>query len=118
MVYVLNVVDGCIPSDHGDNDPGRDRGGTAIAIRSYDAGARLLYLLQRHRFDAQARPNSDGHVFAARRHFIPEPLLSLFERRARGGGATSAALCTIAPARVDVDTTQGNVAIGSRSASN
>ena len=37
-VFVLNVVDGCIPSDLGDRHDGGDRGGAAAALRRHDAG--------------------------------------------------------------------------------
>ena len=39
-VFVLNCVDGCIPSDLADRLVGRDRGGAAAALCGDDAGAR------------------------------------------------------------------------------
>jgi DNA helicase-2/ATP-dependent DNA helicase PcrA len=82
-VQVLNVVDGCIPSDLGT--------GTQAEI---DEERRLLYVAmtrakdhlgllipQRFHVTQQARAG-DRHVYAARSRFIPEALLPRFEQDA------------------------------------
>ena len=79
-VFVLNVVDGCIPSDLAT--------GTAAEI---EEERRLLYvamtrardelqlLMPQRFFTHSQRAYGDRHVFAARSRFIPEALLGLFD---------------------------------------
>jgi DNA helicase-2/ATP-dependent DNA helicase PcrA len=80
-VFVLNVVDGCMPSDLG--------AGTSPEIEEerrllYVAMTRArddLYLMVPQRFfthGQQAR--GDRHVYASRTRFIPDRLLGLFEK--------------------------------------
>jgi DNA helicase-2/ATP-dependent DNA helicase PcrA len=80
-VYVLNVVDGCMPSDLG--------AGTSAELEEerrllYVAMTRAkddLHLVVPQRFFTNGqRSQGDRHVYAARTRFIPERLLGLFER--------------------------------------
>ena len=80
-VYVLNVVDGCMPSDLG--------AGTSAELEEerrllYIAMTRAkddLHLVVPHRFFTHGqRSQGDRHVYAARTRFIPEKLIALFER--------------------------------------
>jgi DNA helicase-2/ATP-dependent DNA helicase PcrA len=80
-VYVLNVVDGCMPSDLG--------AGTSAELEEerrllYVAMTRAkddLHLLVPQRFFTHGqRSQGDQHVYASRTRFIPEKLLGLFER--------------------------------------
>jgi DNA helicase II / ATP-dependent DNA helicase PcrA len=79
-VFVLNVVDGCIPSDLGAGtveDIEEERRLIYVAMtRARDQ----LHLVMPHRFyvHQQARAG-DRHVYAARTRFIPRGLLPLFE---------------------------------------
>jgi DNA helicase II / ATP-dependent DNA helicase PcrA len=82
-VFVLNVVDGCIPSDLGT--------GTAAEIEEerrllYVAMTRArddLHLMVPQRFFASGQnAYGDRHVYAARTRFIPEGVLGLFDRTA------------------------------------
>ena len=80
-VFVLNVVDGCIPSDLG--------AGTSAEI---EEERRLLYVAMTRAKDdlhlvcrsASLRTVSsakgDRHVYASRTRFIPDRLLGLFEK--------------------------------------
>jgi DNA helicase-2/ATP-dependent DNA helicase PcrA len=80
-VFVLNVVDGCIPSDLGT--------GTTAEI---EEERRLLYVamtrakdhvhlvVPQRFFTHQQSATGDRHVYAARTRFIPSALLKLFER--------------------------------------
>jgi len=80
-VFVLNVVDGCMPSDLGT--------GTSAEI---EEERRLLYVaMTRARDDLQLMvpqrffthgqaARGDRHVYAARTRFIPDRLLGLFEK--------------------------------------
>src|SRR2546429_3167989 len=82
-VFVLNVVDGCIPSDLG--------AGTSPEIEEerrllYVAMTRAkddLHLVVPQRFFVHGqRAQGDRHLYASRTRFIPEKLLGLFERTA------------------------------------
>ena len=92
-VFVLNTVDGCIPSDLG--------AGTSAEI---EEERRLLYvamtrakdslsLIVPQRFFTHGQPaTGDRHVYASRTRFIPAMLLQFFECRAwpmAAGGAAS-----------------------------
>ena len=80
-VYVLNVVDGCMPSDLG--------AGTSAELEEerrllYVAMTRAkddLHLMVPQRFFTHGQHSKgDRHVYASRTRFIPEKLLGLFER--------------------------------------
>ena len=82
-VFVLNVVDGCIPSDLG--------AGTSAEIEEerrllYVAMTRArddLHLVVPQRFFTHGQSaQGDHHVYAPRSRFIPNELLGLFERMA------------------------------------
>src|SRR5204862_4734553 len=82
-VFLLNAVDGCIPSDLG--------AGTTAEL---EEERRLLYVaMTRARDDLHVvvpqrffthgqNAQGDRHVYAARTRFIPDELLGLFERTA------------------------------------
>jgi DNA helicase-2/ATP-dependent DNA helicase PcrA len=91
-VYVLNVVDGCIPSDLG--------AGTTAEIEEerrllYVAMTRAkddLHLIVPQRFFTYGQnPLGDRHVYAARSRFIPSRLLAHFERTSWPQAATETA---------------------------
>ena len=80
-VFVLNVVDGCMPSDLG--------AGTSAEIEEerrllYVAMTRAkddLHLIVPQRFFTHGQSaRGDRHVYASRTRFIPDRLLGLFER--------------------------------------
>jgi DNA helicase-2/ATP-dependent DNA helicase PcrA len=82
-VFVLNVVDGCIPSDLG--------AGTSAEIEEerrllYVAMTRArddLHLVVPQRFFTHGQnAQADHHVYAARSRFIPDELLELFDKMA------------------------------------
>ena len=95
-VYVLNVVDGCMPSDLG--------AGTSAELEEerrllYVAMTRAkddLHLVVPQRFFTHGQhAQGDRHVYASRTRFIPDRLLGLFEKtvwpRAVAGAAARAA---------------------------
>jgi ATP-dependent DNA helicase UvrD/PcrA len=87
VVFVLNVVDGCIPSDMATGTAAEIEEELRLLYVAMTRARDFLYLLQPHRFYVRARPETDTHMLAARTRFIPPPLLDLFERQARGGRA-------------------------------
>ena len=93
-VYVLNVVDGCMPSDLGTGtteELEEERRLLYVAMTRARDDLRLL-IPQRFFVHGQSA-QGDRHLYASRTRFIPEALLSLFERSnwprvAAGAGAT------------------------------
>ena len=82
-VFVLNTVDGCIPSDLGvgtSDDIEEERRLLYVAMtRAKDS----LNLVVPQRFFTHGQSSTgDRHVYASRTRFIPADLVNLFERRA------------------------------------
>ncbi len=84
-VYVLNAVDGCIPSDMATGTPQEIEEERRLLYVAMTRARDFLYLLQPHRFYTRGRPDGDHHVHAPRTRFIPGMLSALFERQARSG---------------------------------
>jgi DNA helicase II / ATP-dependent DNA helicase PcrA len=102
-VYVLNVVDGCMPSDLG--------AGTSAEIEEerrllYVAMTRAkddLHLIVPQRFFTHGqKARGDRHVYAARTRFIPERLVGLFEKTAWPLAVSGADRAASAGSRIDV----------------
>jgi ATP-dependent DNA helicase UvrD/PcrA len=87
VVYVLNVVDGCIPSDMATGTPQEIEEERRLLYVAMTRARDFLYLIQPHRFYTRGRPDGDRHVYVPRTRFIPEELTVLFERQARNGRA-------------------------------
>src|SRR3989454_1612176 len=104
VVYVLNVVDGCIPSDMATGTPEEVEEERRLLYVAMTRARDHLYLLHPHRFYTRRRPNGDNHVHAPRTRFIPDALLPLFERRAHGRRQTADSLDSPVVVRVDVQT--------------
>lgn len=82
-VFVLNVVDGCMPSDLGAGTSAEleeERRLLYVAITRAKDDLRLL-VPQRFFVHGQAS-KGDRHMYASRTRFIPEALLKNFERTA------------------------------------
>lgn len=102
-VYVLNVVNGCMPSDLG--------AGTSAEIEEerrllYVAMTRAkddLHLVVPHRFFTHGQSShGDRHVYASRTRFIPERMLGLFERTNWPLASAAAARAQSQGPRVDI----------------
>ena len=80
-VFVLNCVDGCIPSDlaTGSSDEIEEERRLLYVAMTRARDALTLIVPQRFYVHGQAR-NGDRYVSAARTRFIPPPLLTHFER--------------------------------------
>jgi ATP-dependent DNA helicase UvrD/PcrA len=102
-VFVLNVVDGCMPSDLG--------AGTSAEIEEerrllYVAMTRAkddLHLMVPQRFFTHGQnAQGDRHVYASRTRFIPENLLGLFARTSWPLATAGAAARASQGPRIDV----------------
>lgn len=80
-VFLLNAVDGCIPSDLGagtSDDLEEERRLLYVAMtRAKDD---LSLIIPQRFFTHGQSPTGDRHVYAARTRFVPASLLSLFAR--------------------------------------
>jgi len=89
VVFVLNTVDGCIPSDMATGSKEEIEEERRLLYVAMTRARDHLYLIQPHRFyTGAARRNGDRHIYAPRTRFIPDELLGLFEKNA---AATEAA---------------------------
>ncbi len=80
-VFVLNVVDGCIPSDLGVGTSAEIEEERRLLYVAMTRAKDDLHLLVPQRFFTHGQnAQGDRHVYAARSRFIPESLGRLFER--------------------------------------
>ena len=86
VVFVLNTVDGCIPSDMATGSKEEIEEERRLLYVAMTRARDHLYLIQPHRFyTGSSRRNGDRHIYAPRTRFIPDELLGLFERAVEGG---------------------------------
>jgi DNA helicase-2/ATP-dependent DNA helicase PcrA len=80
-VFVLNVVDGCIPSDLGVGTTEEIEEERRLLYVAMTRAKDDLHLVVPHRFFVHGQSSQgDRHLYASRTRFIPESLLTLFER--------------------------------------
>jgi DNA helicase-2/ATP-dependent DNA helicase PcrA len=80
-VHVLNVVDGCMPSDLGTGTSAELEEERRLLYVAMTRAKDDLHLMVPQRFFVHGQPvRGDRHVYASRTRFIPEALLPLFER--------------------------------------
>ena len=80
-VFVLNVVDGCMPSDLGTGTSAEIEEERRLLYVAMTRAKDDLHLVVPQRFFTHNQhAKGDRHVYAARTRFIPERLLGLFER--------------------------------------
>ena len=92
VVYILNVVDGCIPSDMATGSKEEIEEERRLLYVAMTRAKDQLHVIQPHRFYiGSSRRNGDRHVYAPRTRFLPEAMLGLFEKRTAGGGEREAA---------------------------
>jgi DNA helicase-2/ATP-dependent DNA helicase PcrA len=105
-VFVLNAVDGCIPSDLAVGTSAEIEEERRLLYVAMTRAKDDLHLIIPQRFFTHGqRAEGDRHVYAARTRFIPEELLSLFERAtwpAFGGEATTGGRSAIHGVRINV----------------
>jgi DNA helicase-2/ATP-dependent DNA helicase PcrA len=80
-VFVLNVVDGCLPSDLGTGTFAEIEEERRLLYVAMTRAKDDLHLIVPQRFFTYGQSaQGDRHVYASRTRFIPEGLLGLFER--------------------------------------
>ena len=99
-VFVLNAVDGCIPSDLGTGcteDIEEERRLLYVAMTR--AKDQLMLTVPQRFYTQQQASRGDKHLYAARTRFIPSGLLKHFEQRtwpvATGGEERSAGYASV-----------------------
>jgi DNA helicase II / ATP-dependent DNA helicase PcrA len=104
-VFVLNVVDGCIPSDLGTGQSHEIEEERRLLHVAMTRAKDELHLMLPQRFFTHGQGRlGDRHVYAARSRFIPNELLSLFQSAAWPTAGTDA-IAKISPnqaPRIDV----------------
>jgi len=103
-VFLLNAVDGCLPSDLATGSSEEiEEERRLLYVAMTRAKDQLELLLPRRFYTRQQARDGDRHVTAARTRFIPRPLLSLFECRIWPPAPAEGAAERRAPPRVQVD---------------
>ena len=81
-VFVLNLVDGCIPSDMASGKPEQIDEERRLLYVAMTRAREHLHLLQPLRFYlTHQHRHGRGHVMATRSRFLPDEVLGLFTRR-------------------------------------
>ncbi len=107
-VFVLNGVDGCIPSDLGTGSQEEIDEERRLLYVAMTRAKEDLHIVVPQRFYVHNQSAlGDRHVWASRTRFIPEPLLPLFDvqawpRVAPVAAPTETGLAAAAKARVDI----------------
>jgi len=82
-VYVLNLVDGCIPSDMATDKPAQIDEERRLLYVAMTRAKQHLHLVQPLRFFRTHQPRfGSGHTIAPRSRFLTDEILTLFARRA------------------------------------
>jgi DNA helicase II / ATP-dependent DNA helicase PcrA len=80
-VFVLNVVDGCLPSDLGTGTSAEIEEERRLLYVAMTRAKDDLHLIVPQRFFTYGQSaQGDRHVYASRTRFIPDGLLGLFDR--------------------------------------
>jgi len=102
-VYVLNVVDGCMPSDLGTGTSAEIEEERRLLYVAMTRAKDDLHLMVPQRFFTHGqKARGDRHVYASRTRFIPERLLGLFEKTVWPLAVPGAARAASAGPRIDV----------------
>jgi DNA helicase-2/ATP-dependent DNA helicase PcrA len=102
-VFVLNLIDGCIPSDMAVGSREQIEEERRILYVAMTRAREHLHLVQPMRmFRSHQHRHGDGHVLTMRSRFIPDRILGLFERRAYNPSVHSSVGATNRTIRLDV----------------
>jgi DNA helicase-2/ATP-dependent DNA helicase PcrA len=103
VVFVLNVTDGCIPSDMAVRANEQIEEERRLLYVAMTRARQHLHLVQPLRcFRTHQHRHADGHVLAMRSRFIPDGILDFFERRAHDRGRHHSASQPVSEIRVNV----------------
>jgi DNA helicase-2/ATP-dependent DNA helicase PcrA len=81
-VFILNVVDGCIPSDMATGSAADIEEERRLLYVAMTRAKDQLWLMVPQRFYVQQQARKgDRHLYAARTRFIPTEIVGHFERR-------------------------------------
>jgi transposase len=102
-VFVLNVVDGCIPSDLGTGTTAEIEEERRLLYVAMTRAKDSLHCVLPQRFFVHGQsPLGDRHVYASRTRFIPPSLLGLFESRTWPPATAASERANALQIRVDV----------------
>jgi DNA helicase-2/ATP-dependent DNA helicase PcrA len=102
-VFVLNVVDGCIPSDLGTGTTAEIEEERRLLYVAMTRAKDSLHCILPQRFFVHGQSAlGDRHVYASRTRFIPPSLLGLFESRAWPPATATSERANAQQIRVDV----------------
>jgi len=103
VVFVLNVTDGCIPSDMAVGDHEQIEEERRLLYVAMTRARRHLHLVHPLRFfRTHQHRHGDGHILAMRSRFIPDGILDRFERRAHSRAGHDSAFRPELQIRVNV----------------
>jgi DNA helicase II / ATP-dependent DNA helicase PcrA len=104
-VFVLNVVDGCIPSDMATGSAEDIEEERRLLYVAMTRAKDQMWLMVPHRFYVQQQARrGDRHLFAARSRFIPAEIAEHFERRSWPATRYSASSHQLPLAPIDLRT--------------
>ena len=102
-VFVLNVIDGCIPSDMAVGSREQVEEERRLLYVAMTRAREHLHLIQPMRlFRGHQHRYGDGHMLSMRSRFIRDSMLHVFERRAHGRGVVAPIMPAASGIRVDV----------------
>jgi DNA helicase-2/ATP-dependent DNA helicase PcrA len=102
-VFLLNVVDGCIPSDLATGTSAEiEEERRLLYVAMTRAKDRLHLMIPQRFFTHGQHVRGDRHVYAARSRFIPDSLTSLFEKTSWPPPAAEPARAAAPRARIDI----------------
>lgn len=104
-VYVLNMVDGCMPSDLATGSPEEiEEERRLLYVATTRAKAHLDLILPQRFYVHQQAVGGDRHVYASRTRFIPPRLLPMFESVTwpRPAAATAHGSQALAAVKIDI----------------
>jgi DNA helicase-2/ATP-dependent DNA helicase PcrA len=86
-VFVLNVTDGCIPSDMAVGSPEQIEEERRLLYVAMTRARQHLHLVQPLRFfRTHQHRHADGYILSMRSRFIPDGILDVFERHTHSAG--------------------------------
>jgi DNA helicase-2/ATP-dependent DNA helicase PcrA len=102
-VFVLNVVDGCIPSDMATGSAEEIEEERRLLYVAMTRAKDQLWLMVPQRFYVQQQARKgDRHLYASRSRFIPPAMTEHFERQSWPAAHSSASGQQVPPAQIDL----------------